>query len=118
MATAKGDDPSAMLEDMNLVFTGNPGITAVLIELATFMDLTISIEITGTGKTFVARKFGALFKRLNLLYKGHVIETTPAKLTDKYMGGTAPKVSCLPYDSFTADMKVICAYPFHRSTRS
>ena len=72
MASSRHEDPSKVLATMNLVFTGSPG----------------------TGKTFVARKFGELFKRLNLLYKGHVIETTPSKLTDKWVGGTAPKVLC------------------------
>jgi len=45
----------------------------------------------GTGKTTVARYIAKLFKELNVLKKGHVIEIERADLVGEYIGHTALK---------------------------
>jgi len=45
----------------------------------------------GTGKTTVARSVARLFKELNVLKKGHVIEIERADLVGEYIGHTAIK---------------------------
>ena len=45
----------------------------------------------GTGKTTVARVLGRLFKEINVLSKGHLIETERADLVGEYIGHTAQK---------------------------
>jgi len=45
----------------------------------------------GTGKTTVARKLATLFKEMNLLSKGHLIEAERADLVGEYIGQTAQK---------------------------
>ena len=65
----RGDGAAAQDVGLHMVFTGNPG----------------------TGKTTVARLLGAIYRELEILPTGHLIETDRSALVGEYLGQTAIK---------------------------
>lgn len=58
------------------------------------VDLTLHMCFNGnpgTGKTTVARIVGKIFQAMNILAKGHLIETDRSGLVAKYAGQTGPR---------------------------
>ena len=47
----------------------------------------------GTGKTTVARHWGAALKAMGLLAKGHLVECNRASLTDEHIGGSEQRTA-------------------------
>ncbi|MBN8546050.1 MAG: AAA family ATPase [Ignavibacteria bacterium] len=73
---------------VNSVFLGNPG----------------------TGKTTVARVIGDVFKAMNLLPKGHIIEVDRATLVGQYVGETAQKTEKVIEDAMGGILFIDEAY--------
>ena len=65
----RGDGAAAQDVGLHMVFTGNPG----------------------TGKTTVARLLGAIYRELEILPTGHLIEADRSALVGEYLGQTAIK---------------------------
>jgi hypothetical protein len=58
------------------------------------VDLTLHMCFNGnpgTGKTTVARIVGKIFQAMNILAKGHLVETDRSGLVAKYAGQTGPR---------------------------
>ncbi|MBK7867290.1 MAG: AAA family ATPase [Ignavibacteriales bacterium] len=73
---------------VNSVFLGNPG----------------------TGKTTVARVIGDIFKAMNLLPKGHIVECDRATLVGQYVGETAQKTEKMIEDAMGGILFIDEAY--------
>lgn len=73
---------------VNSVFLGNPG----------------------TGKTTVARVIGDIFKAMNLLPKGHIVECDRAALVGQYVGETAQKTEKMIEDAMGGILFIDEAY--------
>lgn len=65
----RGDGAASQDVGLHMVFTGNPG----------------------TGKTTVARLLGAIYRELEILPTGHLIEADRSALVGEYLGQTAIK---------------------------
>ncbi len=68
----------------------------------------------GTGKTTVARLIGKLFQKMNVLTKGHLIESERADLVGEYIGHTAQKTRDLIKKSLGGILFIDEAYSLGR----
>jgi len=68
----------------------------------------------GTGKTTVARIIGRLFKEMNILSKGHLVEVERADLVGEYIGHTAQKTRDQLKKSFGGILFIDEAYSLAR----
>ena len=68
----------------------------------------------GTGKTTVARIIAKLFKKMNVLSKGHLIEVERADLVGEYIGHTAQKTRDLIKKAFGGILFIGEAYSLGR----
>ncbi|MBU0558877.1 MAG: AAA family ATPase [Bacteroidetes bacterium] len=73
---------------INAVFTGNPG----------------------TGKTTIARMLGEIFKSMEIVPKGHVVEVDRAALVGQYVGETAQKTEQIIEDAMGGILFIDEAY--------
>ena len=69
------------------MFFGGRQETNYITSIFTFIH-----HLQGTGKTTIARRFGKIFKNLDLLPRSEVEVTTAANLMSRFVGGTAPNV--------------------------
>jgi len=112
-ATKQAESPTQSLEPTMVELNSMVGLDAVkrdIAELVNFLKIqqlrrtkgmpTTNIALhsvfygnPGTGKTSVARVLSRIYNSLNLLSKGHLIETDRAGLVAGYVGQTALKVN-------------------------